>query len=296
MQNLQSIKRSINSAENLQSIVSTMKAHASTNITRFQNAANASMEYRYVLDLALYVLIKDQEEEFAQQNNISSGDTIHMIFGSDHGLAGRFNEKIVAYALDNIPKKERELIVVIGHQVLSRLENEFKIEDFFSVAQTTDGITSMVQKLLLTIEKLMNKGNIQEVILYYNKPVEFGSFQEGKEILFPIEFKEIREKISSWDSKSLPTYLVEKEVIFSDLIQQYFFITLYRTICYSLASENSSRLSSMESAQKNIQERLNELELIFRRERQNSITEEINDVVSGFKAIKKSKESFHDTN
>lgn len=72
------------------------------------------------------------------------------------------------------------------------------------------------------------------------------------------------------------------------MIQQYFFITLYRSLCYSLASENASRLASMQAAEKNIDERLDELNASFRRQRQNQITEEINDIVSGFKAIKKS--------
>ncbi|HSL93280.1 MAG TPA: F0F1 ATP synthase subunit gamma, partial [Bacillota bacterium] len=75
----------------------------------------------------------------------------------------------------------------------------------------------------------------------------------------------------------------------SHLLQQYFFITLYRAYCYSLAAENASRLASMQNAERNISELKEELRFRYRLERQNTITAEINDVISGFKAIQGQK-------
>lgn len=288
MQSLHSLKNSIHSAENLQSIVKTMKAHASTSITQFQNAAEASMEYRQVLDMALYIALSKDEEKISPPDP-KEGKTIHMIFGSDHGLAGRFNERIVAYALDHVPNEKDHIVIVIGQQVLSRLENDLEISDFFQVPQTQDGITPMVQRLLFKIDNLRDESALRKVILYYNKPIESKAFKEEKEVLFPLDLNKLAQKSEDWDSKSIPTYLMSRDQLLSSLIQQYFFITLYRAFCYSLASENASRLASMESAEKNIDQRLDELDSQYRRERQNSITEELNDVISGFKAIRKSK-------
>jgi F-type H+-transporting ATPase subunit gamma len=151
----------------------------------------------------------------------------------------------------------------------------------------------MVQKLLFEIDRLMEKKPIKEIIHYYNKPSQNSVFEEETEKLFPLDLKKLERNRIDWKSNSIPTYLMDKEVIFSDLIQQYFFITLYRSLCYSLASENASRLASMQAAEKNIDERLDELNASFRRQRQNQITEEINDIVSGFKAIKKSTDANH---
>ena len=53
----------------------------------------------------------------------------------------------------------------------------------------------------------------------------------------------------------------------------------------SLASENASRLLSMQVAEKNIEEHLNELNVKFHRQRQAAITSELLDVVTGFEAI-----------
>lgn len=289
MQTLQSLKKSIDSAGNLQSVVGTMKAHASSNITQFQNAARASMEYRKVLDKALYVILSQEEETLSIPQEDPKGATIHMVFGSDHGLAGRFNERIASYALENISKDKDTIVLIIGQQILQRLNGEYEIEESFIVPQTESSITSMVQKLLFKIDALRHQVPVEKVMLYYNKPMEHSNFKEEKETLFPIDLIELSKQPIEWESRSIPTYFMDKETLTSNLIQQYYFITLYRTFCYSLASENASRLASMQSAQKNIEERLEELNALYRRQRQNSITEEINDVISGFKAIKKSK-------
>ncbi|MDW7671753.1 MAG: FoF1 ATP synthase subunit gamma [Bacillota bacterium] len=289
MENLQSIKRSINSAESLQSIVSTMKAHASSVITQFQNAAAASMAYRHVLDRGLYVVLTTDEEQTPRQHD-AKGSDIHILFGSDHGLAGRFNERIVTFAQQNITPGAEDVILVVGQQILTRLEEGFKVDTVFPVPQTEEGITSMVQRLLLAIDDIRERVTVGRILLYYNKPQEAASFTEETERLFPIDLAELAKSKVEWESNTLPTYFVSRKNVFSHLIQHYFFITLYRAFCYSLASENASRLASMQAAEKNIDERLVELNAKYRRQRQNQITEEVNDVISGFKAIKKSKE------
>ena len=287
MQGLQGLKKSIDSAGNLKSIVGTMKAHASSNINQFQNAAKASREYRRVLDMSLHVVLSGEDEEILPMEPLEKGNVVHFVFGSDHGLAGRFNERIIEYGLEKIPKADDHKVIAIGQQALQRLRFDFDVIDSFHVPQTTDSIASMVTNLLVKIDELRDESHISKIMLYYNKPTDNYGFIEETETLFPIDLSKLIKDEINWESKSIPTYFSDKQVLLSDLIRQYIFITLYRAFCYSLASENASRLSSMQSAEKNIDERLEELNYEYRRERQNSITEEINDVISGFKAIRK---------
>jgi F-type H+-transporting ATPase subunit gamma len=69
------------------------------------------------------------------------------------------------------------------------------------------------------------------------------------------------------------------------LIREYFFVALYWAFAESLTSENASRLASMQAAEKNIEERLGELNAQFHHERQRSITEELLDIVAGSEAL-----------
>lgn len=291
MEDLQTIKRQINSSQQLHAIVSTMKAYASANINAFQNAATASMTYRNVLDMGLYVILAGAAEPAKAAPPAQPGSSIHIVFGSDYGLAGRFNERMVEFAGQHITMTPADVMIVIGHQLRARLEAQFLILKTLAVPQTEAGITSMVQKLLFEINDIREEKAIDKIILYYNKPEQLTLFETEHEQLFPIDFKKLLKNKMAWPSRALPTYLIPREILFSDLIQQYFFITLYRSFCYSLASENASRLASMEAAGKNIEERLELLEASFRRQRQDQITAEISDVISGFKAIKKAQKN-----
>jgi F-type H+-transporting ATPase subunit gamma len=73
--------------------------------------------------------------------------------------------------------------------------------------------------------------------------------------------------------------------LFSSLIRQFLFVSLYRAFAESLASENASRLASMQGAERNIEERLIELNTQFHQQRQMSITEELLDIVAGFETL-----------
>lgn len=286
MKNLQKIEKEIKSAKSLQSIVNTMKAFASSNISQFQRAASASWQYKENLDKSLYVVLLEGDKIIDQE--LTSGLVLNIIFGSDHGLAGRFNERIVSYSLKEIKKHKDRMQIVIGHQVLSRLPDNIENCGFFNVPHTTENITNKVNSLLLKIDELRSNHKIEKIILHYNKPIDKVNFTETSELLFPIDLKAYTKMTKSWDSKRIPTYFSSQEEILSTLVQQYLFITLYRAFCFSLASENASRLASMQSASDNIEEKLAELTLEYRSLRQDSITEELNDIISGFKVISKS--------
>jgi F-type H+-transporting ATPase subunit gamma len=71
------------------------------------------------------------------------------------------------------------------------------------------------------------------------------------------------------------------------LIHEYLFVSLFRACAESLASENASRLTAMQRAEKNIDELLEDLNRHFHQLRQSGIDEELFDVISGFEALPK---------
>jgi len=77
--------------------------------------------------------------------------------------------------------------------------------------------------------------------------------------------------------------------LFASLVREYLFVSLYRAFAESSASENASRLAAMQSAEKNIEDRLEELSTLFNRQRQMTITEELLDILAGFEALKEKK-------
>jgi F-type H+-transporting ATPase subunit gamma len=88
-----------------------------------------------------------------------------------------------------------------------------------------------------------------------------------------------------WDSPSLPAFATDRGRLLSRLVRQYLFVSLFRACAESLASENASRIAAMQAAEKNIEERLDDLRGSFNQLRQSAITAELLDVVTGFEAL-----------
>ena len=74
-------------------------------------------------------------------------------------------------------------------------------------------------------------------------------------------------------------------LFFKQLFNQHIFGTLYKAFSQSLASENGARLVAMQAAEKNILEMEEGLQGRFRETRQNTITDELLDIISGFEAL-----------
>jgi F-type H+-transporting ATPase subunit gamma len=159
----------------------------------------------------------------------------------------------------------------------------------FSGPSSVTGITATVQVILLAIEQWQSSHPpIDRIVLFYNQYLSGTSCRPQKLRLLPLDLDWLsRLGQQPWLSESgaLPFFTLDWERLFSALIRQYLFVSLYRAFAESLASENASRLTSMQTAEKNIEERLGELNTQYRHLRQSSITAEILDIVAGFEAL-----------
>ena len=291
---LESLQKQIASGEDLSSIVRTMKALAATSVRQYEKAAESLDDYYHTVELGLSVVLASSEQAFAAPPPDPNSTGLMLVFGSDHGLAGRFNEQIVSYALASTgPDKWGGLddasrtYIGIGEQAISRLNAAgTAMPEEFNMPSSISAITPFIQLLLETIDaRRRQEGNLR-VLLFYNRP-HAGGFSPQSEILLPVDLESLRQARLTWESRSLPTFTMASEQLIPALLRQYFFVSLYRACALSLAAENTSRLAAMQAAEKNINERLDQLKTHFQQERQAAITEELLDIISGFKAVSK---------
>jgi F-type H+-transporting ATPase subunit gamma len=78
---------------------------------------------------------------------------------------------------------------------------------------------------------------------------------------------------------------MEPDRLLSWLVRQRLFVVLYKALAEALTSEHATRLAAMQSAERNIRERRDDLNAAYRRKRQETITRELLDIVSGFEAV-----------
>jgi len=291
MLTLEALKQKLQSTEDLQAVVKTMKALAAVNIRQYEKAAAALADYMKAVELGLQIALGHRTGFAISARPSPKGALSAVIFGSDQGMCGQLNEKIVSDCLDTMQKleiaNENRRLIAVGMRVMTRLEDEGQnVQNVYAVPSSVAGITPLVQNLLLEIEQWQNGKELSPVYLFYCRSLGGASYRPHQTRLLPIDhewLKNLREK--GWPTKMLPTFTMSWDSLFSALIQQYLFVNLFRASAESLASENASRLASMQGAERNIAEQLDTLHRQYHQQRQMTITEELLDIVSGFEVL-----------
>lgn len=292
MHTLESMRRRIENAEDLHGVVRVMKALAAVSIRQCEKAVESLRHYSEAIEQGFQVCLRNQPAGVIREDSRAAGRLGVVLFGSDQGMCGSFNEQIVSFALGEMnasgtPSQCQRTIVAVGSRVVDRLADAgFPVEDQFPVPSSVAGIATVVHGLLPHVESLLADGKIDRLELYHNHPILGATSSPRKQQLLPLDSAWLRRlERKPWPSRSLPMITLDWRKLFAALVRQYLFVALYQAFAESLASENASRLSSMQAAEKNIEDHLAALTTHYHQQRQQSITEELLDIVAGFETL-----------
>jgi F-type H+-transporting ATPase subunit gamma len=292
MESLERLHNQLDSLEELRTIVKTMKALSAASIRQYEQAVSALGVYYRTIERGLYVVLKDMQRAPPLPSHAADSKRLAaIVFGSDHGLCGRFNEEISDHALQSMAlvpaNANNRLILAVGARVAAALEQEGEvIEEDFIVPGTASQITATVQQILFKVDEWREQAGVHYVYLFYNRHSGKRGYNPTDLKLLPIDLQRfhcLEEEV--WPSRSLPMFSMDREILLKNLLNQFLFVSIFRACAESQASEHASRLAAMQSAQRNLDERLEDVTMVFRRARQNAITSELLDVVAGFEAI-----------
>jgi len=291
------LQRKIQSVEDLQSIVKTMKALAASSIRQYENAVDSLAEHSHVLDLALQMLLINSEQVRASPP--ASPRRLGIVaFGSDQGMCGQFNETLAAFLLSRLETQAlpHTTLLTVGSRLTDRLAAMGQpITRSLPVPSALTGVTPLVRTLVLQLEAWQSEiwqpetrqiGPLDHIWIVHNRSGSTIAPRPVLKQLFPLSTRYLQQLAQRpWPSRCRPQLLTGGRPLFSAVFQQHFFIGLYRACAESLASENTSRLTSMQAAEKNIEVRLFDLKAAFQQQRQDRITEELLDIIAGFEAL-----------
>jgi F-type H+-transporting ATPase subunit gamma len=288
---LASLRRKITTAGDLHSVVRTMKAMAASSIGQYERSVRALADYYRTVELGLGACFREGgpttlgELRQGQSGRRAIGA---VVFGSDQGLVGQFNEVVVDHAVKALAALTgKSRVWAVGERVHARLADAgLPLMGLLTVPTSVEAITPLVGKILVESEARSNQGEVTELHLFYNRPLSGAMYAPVSQRLLPLD-EGWRHKLAElpWPTKVLPEVMGSGTATLGALVREYLFISLFRACAESLASENASRLAAMERADKNIEELLEGLHSTFHRLRQSSIDEELFDVISGFEAL-----------
>ena len=290
-----SLRRKIAGAGELQSVVRTMKAVAASSIGQYEQSVLALADYYRTVEFGLGACFRETGPPpliAEPKTETLAGALGAVVFGSDQGLVGQFNDVVADFAvrtLADLPGKPQ--VWAVGERVHARLaESGLPLIGLFTVPNSVKAITPLVGQILIETETRHPQGEVTELHLFYNRHMSGAAYAPVSQRLLPLD-ETWRRNLAElpWPTQKLPEVMDSGTTTLRALIREYLFVSLFRACAESLASENASRLAAMQRADKNIDELLEDLTRTFHRLRQNGIDEELFDVISGFEALSAEK-------
>ena len=277
-----------------------MKALAASSISQYEQSVLALADYARTVELGLSLCFRQvgssADVTIAESPEYGNIDVI--VFGSDQGLVGQFNDVVTDFAMESLltlPANYR--VWAVGERVNAAIVAAgLSPVGLLSVPNSVQGITPLVAQILLRSESLSHPMASSELHLFYNTPMADAVYVPVHQRLLPLDERWRRQLAQRpWPTAQLPEVLGAgqghpdagqvQSATLGALVREYLFVSLFRACAESLASENASRLAAMQRADKNIDELMAGLDGRFFRLRQRAIDAELFDVIAGFEAF-----------
>lgn len=208
----------------------------------------------------------------------------YIVITADKGLAGAYNHNVIRKAEEEMSKSKNNYLYVVGQvgrQYFMR-KNVHVDGEFLYTAQNPT--LHRAQLMAETIIQLFKNRDLDDVYVIYTKMVSPIKAEVQFAQILPLERKKFeRRKAGYQHAKFEPS----PEEVMNQLVPNYLKGLMFGILTESFSSEQNDRMIAMEAATKSAKDMLRELDLLYNRARQASITQEITEIVSGAKSLKK---------
>lgn len=288
---IEALKKRIKVTEDLREIVGTMKALSSVSILQYEQANTALAQYRRNLQDAFQALIKQGGLPNMGEKS-EQGKQLVILIGTDNGMVGKFNKEILDKAKADFKKQgvslKNTLFLTIGKRLGGlAAQSNLKLYAKYAVANSVKMVNTIAETVIMKIDEATRKEHITSVCVWYHKRNKNEPVSVQKQQIIPFDFAAYQKlKDKPWGTNNLPLIPIERKQMFAALLNEYLTIALASQLNYSLAAEHYTRMTNMQNAEKNIDESLEQMNLEYQQERQENITDELIDVISGAEAVK----------
>ncbi len=299
MDSLRDIKRRIKSIKNIQQITRAMEMVAANRLKKAEARTLAARPYAENITSVLSHITESTPEKAHFFNSKEEVKKIMVILiTSDKGLCGAYNTNAIQNTLKFIRENsQKELkLHLLGKKGNNYFKNRpYTIEQYYTDTVEQIGITSLqagdnrITEIAAKIITDFEDGVFDEVHLFFTKfKTVMKSIPTGFRLL-PIENIDADSEDTEEKESVMGDYILEpsSEAIFSNLLPRYIESQLRQAIFESLTSEFAARRVAMIAASENAEEIIGELTQTYNRARQEAITKELLEVVSGTEALAK---------
>lgn len=280
------LKRRIDSASELQTVVRAMKALAMGSIGPYIRAASSLEEYWHTVELAIKAALV--HGSWPNTEDIMQGHILAIIFGSDQGMVGNFNGRLAEFSAEKMKNRQGIICWPVGGRIEQRLADYgLKCMKARIVPDTISGIMPLVSTM---VENLVAElSSISEVWIFHNRLLSQARYEPHGHKLLPVSPQDIADQKNDrdgWPRRQIPEAIGGEQALIRSGFKEYIFVSLFKAAADSSASEYASRLAAMQRAERNIKDKLEDMQQRYHRVRQSAITAELMDITAGFEALR----------
>lgn len=278
------IATQIGSLIELLEIIAALRAIAAVQMQQSQRSLDAIRDYSGIIRSALAEAATLMPEEGTDADAGSAASPGLVVFCSEHGFCGAFNEALIN-AVAEASKSEPNLrVIFVGTRGAQRASERGLLSTLIlPMATHSGGVTATARRVAAELYRMFISQTLTSVEAIFTREAA-GQYAELVRLkLLPLEASTVEKN----QTRLTPIVNMKPRRLFDELAEEYMFAILESAAMESFASENGARFRTMEAAHENISNKATELNRTMSRMRQEAVTTEILDLIGGFEAMKR---------
>ncbi len=297
MANLRDIRNRIESVQNTQKITRAMKMVASAKLRKAQNRIIATRPYARKMREVVGRLVRSAEGDNVLLRKPATTERIlFIVIGSDRGLCGAFNNNLFKVVQSKVEANFKRYLrqKKLSLYTIGKKPTEYFKRRKYPIDQSYSGFFDDLAyhttcNIMENVVEEFVRGNYDAVYMAYNEFVTALTQKRRVQKLLPIDPGKLNGEPQKKE-KSLATidYIYEPQAgnILDHILPKHLNMQLWKAVLNSNAAEQGARMTAMDNATENANELQEELRLEYNQARQEAITTEISEIVSGAEALR----------
>ncbi|MEE1048729.1 MAG: ATP synthase F1 subunit gamma [Clostridia bacterium] len=298
MATIKEIKNHINSVRDTQKITNAMYLIASTKLRKAKSELDLTRPYFNAVQGEIKRIFRTSMEienkyfyPITGEHELP-GSYGYLVITADKGLAGAYNQNVIKEALKLMQEHENPKLFVVGEYGRHYFESHnipIQKSFLYTAQNPTIHRAREISNILL---ELFEQGELSKIFVIYTDLKNAVNSQACSARLLPFhraEFLTLENTEQTIDDSF--EFFPSMEKVLDSIVPDYFTGFIYSALIDSFCCEQNARMSAMDAANQNAQKLLEELSVQYNHVRQSAITQEITEVMSGAKSMKRKAET-----
>jgi F-type H+-transporting ATPase subunit gamma len=295
MANLKEIKRKIGSVKNTQKTTNAMKLVSSAKLKRTEELAKKSRVYAEKLTELLNEIAQKMQNANADGidnvyfKDVQNPKVVDIIFiTADKGLCGGFNSQTIK-RVNALLAEFKEKDVKVRLRAVGRKGVDFFKFNNVELSDEIIGLSAspdfkQASEFISEIAESYVNGDTDKIILVHNGYVNMITQELREDQILPVDSSNL--ELNSVSTSELDVEPDDDDTLLDALVKRYVEYSMYYSLIDSLAAEHSARMQAMDAATTNAKEMVKELTVKYNKARQEAITTELIEIISGMESMK----------